>query len=217
MTDGSWSPGLRARQGRDRLSFSQSCLCLPGSEVTQAWLRQEAGLLPSHWESRPTMLLCATPLAVFGDLRFTLVSLSFCQIIQKSQRKGCLHGAYLEVVFVLVAWLGWLGTRGALSSLVASQSCQVQCPTARTQAVSSCLRSRLCRPPGTGSGRMMTFLILQSCADPRAWPPGFKFCPSGCPPVSSSCITVTLSSCHLFLNLAGLLECLLCARLCPRH
>ena len=89
-------PWPEGKAGKGQARFSQSCLCLPGSEVTQAWLRQEAGLLPSHWESRPTMLLCATPLAVFGDLRLTLVSLSFCQIIQKSQRKGCLHGAYLK-------------------------------------------------------------------------------------------------------------------------
>lgn len=66
MTDGSWSSGLRARQGRDRLASLAVCLCLPGSEATQAWLRQEAGLLPSHRESRSTMFLCATPLAVFG-------------------------------------------------------------------------------------------------------------------------------------------------------
>lgn len=101
MTDGSWSPGLRARQGRDRARFSQSCLCLPGSEVTQAWLRQEAGLLPSHWESRPTMLLCNTFGCIWGPkIHFGVIVFLPDNPVPE---KGLPAWSLSEVVFVLVA------------------------------------------------------------------------------------------------------------------
>lgn len=160
--DGSQSPGLSARQGGDRLaSVSPACRVLrphrPGRGKKQA-----RGLSPSHRESRSTMFLCVTHLVVFLDPGLALVTLSFCQIDPEVPEEGFQTWGMSEMVLVLTGLAGTaVNSRGPLDS---SQQpvLPIKCPMARNQALSSCLRSRLCLPPGTGSGRVMTFLSFSS-------------------------------------------------------
>lgn len=115
-------PWPEGKAGKGQAGLSQSCLCLPGSEATEAWLRQEASLLPSHRESRSTMLLCAMPLAVFWDLRFTLVLLSFCQIDPEVPEKGLPTWSLSEMVLVRMGLAGMAGNSGEPQPLTAAAS-----------------------------------------------------------------------------------------------
>ena len=109
VTDGSWSSGLRARQGRGRLASLDVCLCLPGSEATQAWLRQEASLLPSHRESRSTMFLCAMALAVFWGPKICFGVIVFLPDWRRSPRERV---AYKELVWSGLCSMGLAGLAG---------------------------------------------------------------------------------------------------------
>ena len=141
-------------QSRVRGRLASPSLAMTSSEATQAWPGQGAGQRP-----RPLLFATQNPPCFsvqhfwlyLGDMILTLDIIVFLLNWSRSCRAmvpnmgHVLNGPSSN-------GLGWFREeiQGALSTHPSSQSCQVKCRIARSQALSSCLRSRLCLPPGLG-------------------------------------------------------------------